>query len=417
MCDTIAGELLLSFHESDAAGYALIEQIHSLEIPHVSVIAELKQHVADTAGSMRPLQFNVYKLAVPEGEENYKVGYLQFFYKHALFQHHDKIKNKDVLARSNYHLQVVPHSWLSVNHAANVPSPIGFSLTKTHDDYKNLLGWVSTPTTKPKRVLVLDTGLDDGSAATVIERVNFVNPADSANTTDDHGHGTAVTEIINDLSPSTKFIVFKVADSKGRASEWDTLAALGADNNADIANISLSFGLGDTACSVCGRESRSSRSAVFENVLDQLDKDPNGPLIVAAAGNRSLPELSFPARFENVIAIESINQSRQLSAFSNRGTLDHDGKSHPNVFVLPGGERQKNLPPTEYVGTSAAGAEYWGTSFAAAYASGLIAALWSQAGNSEKSREQMLNYLRQNADSALPNYLSLTHGNGMMRFV
>src|SRR5205814_4105514 len=235
--------------------------------------------------------------------------------------------------------------------------------------------------------------------------------------TDDYGHGTAVTEIIHDLCPTAEFIIYKVADAHGRASEWDTLAAIAVQSDAAIANISLAFGLEGGTCPHCGRESKNSRSAVFENMVRQLDKADDGPLIVAAAGNEALTELSFPARYDNVLAIESINKARELSQFSNRATIDQEGKNHQNVFVLPGGEKPAGaLQPTEYVGTSSAGQEYYGTSFAAAYASGLIAALWSQPAHSSDDRQQLLDHLRANADQSLPNYDYTIHGNGLMQF-
>jgi hypothetical protein len=87
------------------------------------------------------------------------------------------------------------------------------------------------------------------------------------------------------------------------------------------------------------------------------------------------------------------------------------------VFVLPGGEKSSNAYPTEYIGTSASGDYYYGTSFSTAYASGIIAALWSDPANSSKDSTQLLAHLRKNADKKLPNYASSTHGNGMMKFV
>jgi subtilisin family serine protease len=154
-------------------------------------------------------------------------------------------------------------------------------------------------------------------------------------------------------------------------------------------------------------------------MIEQLVKNGNGPLLLAAAGNQGAQELSFPARFSQVIAIASINLAGELSAFSNRGTTAHkDNSVHPNVFVLPGGEKlQGNSTATEYIGISPTGTEHYGTSFSTAYASGLIAALWAEPQHSGKDRDRFLDHLRLNADKNLPDYNSATHGNGMMRFV
>ena len=420
MCDTVAGELLVCFHENDVAAHGLIEQIIGGQISHVEVVEYLRERIVKAQLTPRKSRYRFYRLRVPEGQENFKINYLQFYYKHqvihALASHG---MDPEILRWSNNHLQIVPNSILSIRHTGGMPS-VGFSATSTHDDYKSICGfkagYSTLSTGTHKRIQVLDTGLDTVSSVNVVRSFNAVDDSKPTDVADDHGHGTAVAEVIGDLCPSAQFIICKVADDTGRASEWDTLSALGVDAQAEIINISLAFGLDDILCPNCGRESRSSRSAVFENLLHELNDDPDGPLIVAAAGNGSLSELSFPARFDNVIAIESINKAKELSRFTNRSTIDHAGDTHKNVFVLPGGEEDTNANPTEYVGTSTSGAQYYGTSFAAAYASGLIAEFWTQPTHSSKDRNALLSELRANADKSVPNYVAATHGNGLMRF-
>ena len=420
MCDTVAGELLVCFHENDVAAQGLIEQIISGQISHVEVVEYLRERIVKAQLTPRKSKYRFCRLRVPEGQENFKINYLQFYYKHqvihALASHGI---DPEVLRWSNNHLQIVPNSILSIRQTGGRPS-VGFSATSTHDDYKRICGFKANYSTLStgthKRIQVLDTGLDTVSSINVVRSFNAVDDSKSTDVADDHGHGTAVAEVIGDLCPSAQFIICKVADDTGRASEWDTLSALGVDAQAEIINISLAFGLDDISCPNCGRESRSSRSAVFENLLHELNDDPDGPLIVAAAGNGSLSELSFPARFDNVIAIESINKAKELSRFTNRSTIDHAGDAHKNVFVLPGGEEDTNANPTEYIGTSTNGAQFYGTSFAAAYASGLIAEFWTQPAHSGKDRNALLSELRVNADKSVPNYVAATHGNGLMRF-
>jgi len=412
MCDTIAGELLVSIHSDDPAGRELITQIREQQIEHVSLIEDLPQRLNAEKLPMRKMKLEFYRLGVPPGQEVFKINYLQFYYKHAVIT--AIMENKfdlqaDYSKWSNYHLQVVPNSLLSVRQAAGM----GFTTNQTHDDYKKLCGWQKPAAVTKRKVLVLDTGLDAASTATIVGQKNFIDH--SSDVSDDHGHGTAVTEIIHDLCPDAEFLIYKVADSTGRASEWDLMAALAVANSAEIANISIAFGLDDVVCPTCGRESRASRSAVFENEIYELRDDPNGPLIVAAAGNAAANELAFPARFGSVLAIESINRARQLSAFTNRSTVDHQSDTHENVFVLPGGETQPGADPTEFVGESNDGQKYWGTSFSAAYASGVIAALWSEAAHTSDTAAELLDHLRQNADQTLPNYHSSTHGNGLMQ--
>ena len=422
MCDTIAGELLMCFHQTDPAGASLREMITMNQVPHVHLIEDLGGRLARAGLSMRRgIDFLFYRLEVPVGQEDFKVNYLQFFYKIAIFQAMQQgqmnfTTHNDVLFRSDYHFQVVPHSILSLATLA-APAGVAFTFAPTHDDYKKKLGLSTAGAIGDgRKVLIVDSGVDSTSAYGVVDQKNFVNPTNPDDATDDNGHGTVVASIIHDLCSGAELVIYKVADQKGRASEWDTLAALAAQSGADVVNISLAFGLPSWNTATCGRESQSSRSAVFEAMINQLGDAPDGPLIVAAAGNESRTELSFPARYKGVVAIESVDLSGTLSDFSNHATTDNEGNAHSSVFVLPGGQQPQNAQPTEYVGTSADGTQRCGTSFAAAYASGLIAALWSEPQHSGKDRTQLLDHLRSMADKKLPNYDPLTHGNGLMLF-
>ncbi|HEX6901820.1 MAG TPA: S8 family serine peptidase [Thermoanaerobaculia bacterium] len=390
------------------------------EVSHVQWIENLedKLHGLDLA-VREDLQFRFVRVRVPEGEEQFKVNYLQFYYKAmtagALLRRDlDPERHGDLLFNSGFHFQAVPNSVLSVT--AGAAPGVGFNFSPYHTRYRTKLGWNAAQVGFGKKVMVLDTGVDPAFQQNILSRKNFVDPASPGNVDDDHGHGTAVASIIGDLCPTADFIIYKVADGNGRASEWDVLAALAADGPAEIVNISLAFGLQDTHCPRCGRESRSSRSAVFETLIHDLEEKDAGPLVVAAAGNKKDTSLAFPARFKDVVAIASINDAGDLSDFTNRSVTDHEGNPHQNVFVLPGGEKVANNNPSEYVGDSAAGHQFWGTSFSAAYASGLIAGLWSRPEHAGKDRQDMLKHLRNKADAGHPTYVASTHGNGLMRF-
>lgn len=133
-------------------------------------------------------------------------------------------------------------------------------------------------------------------------------------------------------------------------------------------------------------------------------------------GNPKNKQEESPCGSAQMIAIRYANKARELSSFTNHGVVDYVGDPHQNVFVLPGDEKQQNLGPSEYIGTSAHGQVFWGTSFAAAYASGLIASLWSQSAHVAKNPGQLLDHLRRNADTSLPKFSQTTHGNGLVRF-
>lgn len=421
MCDIHAGELLLSFHQTDPVGETLMGMIRGGEVSHVQWGESLEEKLAGLDLRVREdLQFRFFRVRVPEGEEHFKVNYLQFYYKAlmagALLRGDlNPERHGGLLFDSGFHFQAVPNSVLSVTAAA--PAGVGFNFSSYHTRYRTKLGWNAARVGAGKTVMVLDTGVDPAFHQPILSRKSFVDPASPGNVDDDHGHGTAVASIIGDLCPTADFIIYKVADGNGRASEWDVLAALAAHSQAEVVNISLAFGLQDTHCPRCGRESRSSRSAVFETLISDLEEKDTGPFVVAAAGNKKDTSLAFPARFKDVVAIASINDAGDLSDFTNRSVTDHEGNPHQNVFVLPGGEKVANHQPSEFVGDSAAGDRFWGTSFSAAYASGLIAGLWSRPEHAGKDRQDMLQHLRNNADAGHPGYVASTHGNGLMRFV
>jgi subtilisin family serine protease len=418
MCDKIAGELLLSFHKEDQAAYELIGRIEMQQVPHVEVIESLSGKLSALGLEPRAdLEFEFFRLRVPVGEEEWKINYLQFFYKLEVFSayQHGQM-NWDVFGKSNLHLQIVPNSILAI--AASASAFGAISLTPMHQSYAHQIG-LGFPTYSHTglRILILDTGIDAMIAHNSLDSRNFVDPHDKYNVADDNGHGTAVAAIISDLCPSADLIIYKVADMNGRASEWDTLAGLAAATNAKVVNLSLAFGLNDKTCMVCGRESQSSRSAVFENLVMQVNGPMGGAIVVAAAGNKKKDELAFPARFNSVMAIESVDSSGNLSEFTNRSTIDHESNDHPNVFVLPGGQKDQSGNTTEYAVETSTGKRYFGTSFAAAYASAVIANTWLEPAHTSKDAQQLAAYLQTNADHSIPNYLSQTHGNGLMRFI
>jgi len=116
------------------------------------------------------------------------------------------------------------------------------------------------------------------------------------------------------------------------------------------------------------------------------------------------------------LAVESIDSYGNLSEFTNRSNMNHEGKTHQNVFVMPGGQKSEDESPTEYVGTSGSGDHFWGTSFSAAYASGLIAALWAHPSYDNQNSLQFLDHLKQNTDRTMSNFNNLIYGNGMLHF-
>jgi hypothetical protein len=367
MCDTVAGELILCLPKDDPAARGVVALIKDKAIEHVEYAGSLEQKLNSLDLKIHEdFEFEIHLVRAPSGQEAWKTTYLQFHYKHALLSALIKSPREfpaHVLRSSNFQFTVSPNHILSLA-SRPVPSPpvsaSTFQFGSNHSNYKKLIGLPLPPTSQPDRVrvLVLDSGLATDAKVAVVDRRNFVDPRSPGNVTDDNGHGTAVALVIQDLAPNAEFIIYKVADASGRISEWDALAAIAARTDTNVINLSMQFGLLDEGkgCGVCGRESQSSRSAVFENMLDQVAKRTPRPIVIAAAGNYGDSSLAFPARFAEVVAIGSVTSRRTLSSNCNSGDLDQAGKPHQNHFVLPGGE--KDLAKLEAVLTSPTG-ENW----------------------------------------------------------
>jgi hypothetical protein len=308
--------------------------------------------------------------------------------------------------------QIGPNYVLSVNGStpASTPAPsaIGFSFSTHYSTYQSMTGLPAAAAGNQRRILVVDTGIASDHSLSLHSSKNILDPKKSA--VDDNGHGTAVALLIDDLAPNHEFIIYKAADAAGNMNEWDLLAALSADSGADVINLSVEYGLADRICSTCGRQSSSSRSTVFEKILDTTASWSHQPVIAAAAGNDRASRLAYPARFAGIVAVGSVNSSKDLAQPSNSGTADHQGMAHLNHFGAPGGDADPANP--EYVIQLSSGAQYRGTSFACAFASATVLAAMDALATTNPVA--ILWHLRGNADHYFTSYSNADHGNGII---
>lgn len=421
MCDTVAGELILSFSKLDIPAQNLVREIREGLIENVTHIESLEDRLRHL--HLRPIEdlgFDFHRVRVPIGDEQWKITYLQFFYKiqflNYLSSGYPTQEFMNSVGRSDHQFTVAPNHLLTLNANAGAPVQAAqFQFSTYHNNaYKSMMGISSPINAKGVKIVIIDSGVASDVTFTINQKRNFADPNNAFDVTDNYGHGTVVSLLINEVVSDADIDIYKITDTKN-ASEWDTLAAVAACKDAHVINMSLEFGLGDKACQTCGRESHSSRSAVFERMIEQLFRQPNKPIVIAAAGNNTLPSLAYPARFGDVIAIGSVNSRGDLSHFSNYGDVDHILNYHANRFVLPGGEDDPTRPESVGMFTNPV-KSYHGTSFAAAYASGIVAASIAQAGIYSYQPNSIISTLRQSADtSILTNYDRHKHGNGIMK--
>jgi thermitase len=217
--------------------------------------------------------------------------------------------------------------------------------------------WQITKGSPETLVGVLDTGIDRNHEDLSGKVVAEVNLTDSPTPDDIYGHGTHVAGIIaadiNDgvgiagVAPETRLLNVKVADDRGRCSA--SVVAQGiiwaVNNGASVINISL--------------ELREPSPELEKAVNYAWNK---GAVIIAAAGNDASQMPVYPAYYKNSIAVAATKQDNNLAPLSNYGDWVD--------VAAPGFNIYSTLPGNSY------GYET-GTSFAAAYVSGLAASLFS----------------------------------------
>ena len=243
----------------------------------------------------------------------------------------------------------------------------------------------------PVRIAILDSGIS--TAAIDPEYLegglNRIKPL--SDTEDTIGHGTAVASIIvgsesagvEGICPQAVLIplVYCAADYLGRTENADAVMVGEMIREAvdtfhcDIINIS----------SVSTTDDSSLREAV-EYALEQ------GVIVITCAGNANLtaPDaIYYPGAYDGVICVGSVNAEGQVSDFSQRGE-DVD-------FVAPG----EDLPAATIDGELTS---VTGTSFAAAYVTGMVAEILTQQPDlrehPENIRATVMELLKQRAEDS-----------------
>ena len=209
------------------------------------------------------------------------------------------------------------------------------------------------------KVAVIDSGIDYTEDIVVKERKNFI--ADDPVTTplfeDTCGHGTSVTSVIagkgsdsgvKGVNGNIEIYSARVLNAKKQASVSSVVEAIYWAIEKDVNIINLSFGT-------------QVYSEALKTAIDAATA--KGILVVAAAGNSGNTNADYPAAFENVLSVGSINAAGKSSQFS------------------AGGESVDLAAPGEAVSAQANFGEALvlsGTSLAAPHVTGIAACLWSK---------------------------------------
>lgn len=157
------------------------------------------------------------------------------------------------------------------------------------------------------KISVIDSGYK--SYDNIIKNVkgfSFIS-TDNTDYEDTNGHGSKVTNLIYNANSNVKLFIAKVLDENSNGTEEDVISAIewSIGQEVDIINMSISS---------------YKKSNDLENAIDKAVKE--GIIVVAPVGNEFdlKKSISYPAKFNNVLAIGSVNSDLKHADFSNTGS-------------------------------------------------------------------------------------------------
>ncbi|WP_338751929.1 S8 family peptidase [Bacillus sp. FJAT-52991] len=225
----------------------------------------------------------------------------------------------------------------------------------------------STLSGKGVKIGIIDSGIDTkhpdlqvAGGACMMKILDVRGCSNSYN--DDAGHGTHVAGVIGaknnnvgvvGVAPQAQLYSIKVLDKNGLGTISTVMAGIewGIKHDMDVLNISIT-------------------SPDYNEALERMVKQAydSGLIIVAAAGNEGPPwsgeqsSVQYPAKFNEVIAVSSIDEKKQYGELSSIGS---------EVELAAPGENIYSTVPSSF---NASGYDVMsGTSMATPYVTGLVA--------------------------------------------
>ncbi|WP_130068801.1 S8 family peptidase [Bacillus albus] len=243
-------------------------------------------------------------------------------------------------------------------------------------------------TGKGVSVAILDTGIDEDHKDLIIkDGISFVENHPGFD--DDNGHGTHLAGIIaaqannigtTGLAPNVDLYAVKVLDSESNGKYSTVVKGIDWAIEHKINIVLMSLG-------------GTKKSLFFEEAMNKAYE--KGVLLISSAGNRGFREedtITYPAKFESVIAVGALDNDDQ------RGFLSSKGENLE--LMAPGVDILSTWNNGDYKYDS-------GTSMAAAHVAGVAALIFERKPN--LSNEQVRDIMNK---SAIPLGDPFEYGNG-----
>lgn len=242
------------------------------------------------------------------------------------------------------------------------------------------------------KVAIIDTGIDlehPDLKENIIEGINILDP--NQKPYDDNGHGTQIAGIIGGkytgIATGVKLIPIKVLESNGFGKTEDLVKGIiwAVDNEADIINLSI------------GRR-KSDFLLENEDTFNELEYKAikyallNNVVVVTVSGDFNDNNTVYPAGYfykdlnDKPIVVTAINQTNGKATMANFSSqIDI---AAPGEYILTTTPKHLDKEDNDYINAPEDGYIFCrGTSFAAAYVSGIASYIKSK--NKNLSNEQV----------------------------
>lgn len=218
---------------------------------------------------------------------------------------------------------------------------------------EKIVGHDPTVYDDPVKIAILDSGINKDHPALEdlkFEEYNAISKAEEA-VSDDYGHGTAIAGLVAGQGERiqgvlTNPIIYdvKVLDENGEGKLEPVVEGIkwSINNEVDIINISFGF-----------TKDYEELHKIIQEALKQ------NIIVVASSGNNMGLFVDYPASYEGVISIGSINEQLQIDESSAINGVD---------YFAPGIDVVSTSIDKDYE-------HFSGTSFACAYATGIISSI------------------------------------------